>query len=177
VPCCTNEQTTVVAEVCRPPRLRRRQQGLDIILECIVCIALGRQHHIDSTLGVLLTIQFGKSSGIVKGTPERVLLRRKLAEHIQSQPTRPPVVASGASSGCIAEGCALAEGGLESGERRLVPSAHQEVSLVDAGIGTLGRNERQEPDQHGPDGGRHGRKSRKSRKSVEETTSCGRSRR
>jgi hypothetical protein len=33
----TNEETAVVAEVCRPPRLRLRQQGRDVRLERRVC--------------------------------------------------------------------------------------------------------------------------------------------
>jgi hypothetical protein len=116
----------------------------------------------DSILCGRLTVQRGESGGIVKATPERVLLRRKLAEHIQPQLTRPPVAAPGAAAGCVADGRAFAERVGERGEGRLV-SRDQEVSFVGAGKGTtLGGNEREEPDQHGPDGGYHGKKSRQS---------------
>ena len=114
----------------------------------------------DSTLGTRLTVQRGERGGIVKVPSERVLLRRKLAEHIQPQLTWPPVAAPGAGAGCIAEGRALPERVFERGERRLIPSLDQEISLVGAGIGTtLGSNERQQPDEHRPDGGCHGRRS------------------
>ena len=117
----------------------------------------------DSILCGRLTVQPGESGGIVKVTPERVLLRRKLAEHIQPQLTRPPVVAPGAAAGCVANGRAFAERVGERDKGRLVPSRDQEVSLVGAGKGTtLGGNERQEPEQHAPDGGCHGKKNRPS---------------
>ena len=74
-------------------------------------------------------------------------------------------MAPGAAAGCVADGRAFAERVGERDEGRLVrsPSRDQEVSLVGAGKGTtLGGNEGQEPNQHGPDGGCHGRKSRQS---------------
>jgi len=123
----------------------------------------------DSILCGQLTVQLGESGGIVKGTPERVLLRRKLTEHIQLQLTRPPVAAPGAGAGCVADVRAFAERGFERDEGRLVRSSsrEQEVAFVGAAKGTtLGGNERQEPDQHGPDGGCHG----KSRQSVDGTS-------
>lgn len=117
----------------------------------------------EATLGARLTVQRGKCSGVVKVTPERVLLRRKLAEHIQPQLTRPPVVAPGTATGCVADVRALAEGVGERSEGRFVTSRDQEVALVGAGKGTtLGGDERQEPDQHRPDGGCHGRRSKQS---------------
>lgn len=121
----------------------------------------------DSTLSALLTVQRSERGGIVKAPSERVLLWRKLAEHIQPQLTWPPVTASSTSASCIAEGRTLPERACKSGERRLVPSCGQEVSLVDACIRTtLGGGERQEPDQHRPDEGCHGRRSEAGSPSV-----------
>jgi hypothetical protein len=132
----------------------------------------------DSVLCGRLTVQPGESGGIVKVIPERVLLRRKLAEHIQPQLARPPVVAPGAAAGCVADGRALAERVFERDEGRLVrPSRDQEVSLVGTAKGTtLGGNERQEPDQHGPDEGCHGKKSRQPVDGAIGESGCNRSR-
>ena len=70
-------------------------------------------------------------------------------------------MAPGAGAGCVTDGRALAERVGERVEGRLVPSCDQEISLVGAGIGTtLGGDERQEPNQHGPDGGCHSRRGR-----------------
>jgi hypothetical protein len=106
-----------------------------------------------------LTVQCSERGGIVKAAPERVLLRRELAEHIQPQLTRPPVAAPRAAASSVADGRALAEGVGERDEGWLV----REVPLADARKGTTlsGDDERHEqPDQEGQYRGGHGRRSR-----------------
>jgi hypothetical protein len=94
-----------------------------------------------------LTVQRSESSGIVKTTTERILLGRELAKHIQLQLAGPPIPAARATASSVAEGRTLSERVVKRDEGGLVP-LRQEVSLVDAGIGTaLGGDQRQEPDQ------------------------------
>jgi len=55
------------------------------------------------------TVKSSKRRRIVKVSPERVLLRCKLAEDIQPQLAGPPIAASGATASSIAEGWAFSK--------------------------------------------------------------------